>query len=112
MDSYYFLRMTVLLLTEIALLLTDNRQSVAQRQYDFLYTAVCGNQIIKGFYADGLQVRAVRMLFKDVPVPQSVVGYDITTFRKTRQHHLIVIDIAALVSIDDSEVVSYVHSGN
>ena len=52
------------------LFLTYNRQSVAQRQYNFLHPIICGNQIIEGFYPDGLQIRAMRLFFKNVPVPQ------------------------------------------
>ena len=62
---------------------TYNRQSVAQRQYNFLHLIICGNQIIESLYPDGLQVCAMRLFFKNVPVPLlGIVGNDITAVRK------------------------------
>ena len=88
------------------LFLTYNRQSVPQREYNFLHTIVCGYQIIECFYADSLLVCAVRLFFEYVSVPQGIVGYDIASFRKTRQHHFIIIDVTALIAVDKSKVES------
>ena len=59
------------------LFLTYNRQSVAQRQYHFLHPIICGNQIIEGFYPDGLQVRAMRLLTALITVDESKVESDV-----------------------------------
>ena len=68
------------------LFLSDECQAIAQRQDDYFYPRVVGNQVIECSDALGLMVTVVGWV-DDVPVPQRIVCQNISA-RIQNLHHL------------------------
>lgn len=78
-------------------------QSISQWQDNHLDTRVGGYQVVEGTNAFGLVVTVVGWI-DDVPIPQGIVGKDITAGIQDAHYHLIGLDVGALVAIYKSHV--------
>ena len=85
------------------LFLSDECQAIAQRQDDYFYPRVVGNQVIECSDALGLMVTVVGWVV-DVPVPQRIVCQNLSARIQNLHHHLVCLDIGALVAIHESQV--------
>lgn len=87
-------------------ILAYQRQSVAQRQEDFLYAGVVHHEVVEVFDAGSLAVAALGH-FEHMAVPQRVVSKDEAAGTEHGQRHFVRLDICALVAVDESHVELY-----
>ena len=84
------------------LFLSDECQTIAQRQDDYFHPRVVGNQVIECSDALSLMVTVVGWV-DDVPVPQRIVCQNISARIQNLHHHLVCLDIGALVAIHENQ---------
>ena len=87
---------------------SNNSESVAKRQDDFLDATVLGNQIIEGLNTFRLQV-AIPWMLQNMPIPQGIVGHNKASGIHQGQQHLVICHVFPLVGINKSEVPTLLH---
>ena len=89
----------------------DEGEAVAQGDDDLLDARVLLDVVVEGDDAAGLGL-ALCLGVYDLAGPQGVVGDDETAWFQVFHHQVVVLDILALVGVDEHEVVALAQRGN